>query len=73
MSDDCVGTHPGDRPRLCFTLLIPMRFVWDADEEGEPIRPRIGWVDPRWTPDADECDGELAWPDRFPEDETAKL
>jgi len=54
-------------------LLIPMRFVWDADEEGEPYPTEIGWVDPRWTPNADECDGELAWPDRFPEDETAKL
>lgn len=60
-------------------LMIPMRFVWDADEDGEPIPAAdpegngIGWTDPRWTEDPDECDGALAWPARFPEDEVVKL
>lgn len=54
-------------------LMIPMRFVWDADENGEPFPTEIGWVDPRWTEDPDECEGALAWPERFPEDEVGKL
>jgi predicted phage terminase large subunit-like protein len=54
-------------------LMVPMRFVWDADEDGEPYPTEIGWVDPRWTEDPDECDGELAWPARFPADKVAEL
>lgn len=54
-------------------LMIPMRFVWDADEDGDPYPTEIGWVDPRWTEDPDECEGVLAWPERFPEDEVTKL
>jgi len=48
-------------------LLIPMEYVWSADENGEPYATAIGWTDPRWQPTPQECDGELAWPERFPE------
>lgn len=48
-------------------LMIPMRFVWSADEDGEPYATSIGWVDPRWTEDPEDSDGLLAWPARFPE------
>lgn len=48
-------------------LLIPMEYVWQADDDGQPFSTDIGWVDPRWKPTPQECDGELAWPDRFPE------
>lgn len=52
-------------------LLIPMEFVWGfvSDERGEIVPPRteIGWTDPRWRETPEECDGELAWPERFPE------
>jgi predicted phage terminase large subunit-like protein len=54
-------------------LCIPMEFVWDADEDGEPYATEIGWVDPRWREDPEECDGALMWPERFPEDEVEKL
>lgn len=54
-------------------LMIPMRFVWDADEEGEPYPTEIGWVDPRWREIPDDCEGTLAWEARFPEDEVDKL
>lgn len=47
-------------------LMIPMEFVWSADENGEPFATEIGWVDPRWTDDPEECNGVLAWPERFP-------
>lgn len=46
-------------------LMIPMEFEWSADENGEPYPTEIGWVDPRWTPDPEECNGVLAWPERF--------
>lgn len=54
-------------------LLIPMEFVWQADENGQPYTTQIGWVDPRWRPTQEECDGELAWPDRFPEEVVARI
>lgn len=47
-------------------LCIPMRFVWQADENGDPYATEIGWVDPRWKPEPEDCEGELAWPERFP-------
>ncbi len=47
-------------------LLIPMEYVWAADENGEPFATDIGWVDPRWTPNMADCEGELAWETRFP-------
>ena len=46
-------------------LCIPMEFEWQADENGEPYTTEIGWVDPRWTPNPEDCNGELAWPERF--------
>lgn len=49
-------------------LLIPMEYVWEApDAEGNPPATAIGWTDPRWKPDMDDCEGDLAWPERFPE------
>lgn len=54
-------------------LCIPMRYVWSANENGEPYKTSIGWSDPRWRPDPEECDGELAWPERFPEDALISL
>jgi predicted phage terminase large subunit-like protein len=57
-------------------LMIPMEFDWErvTDEAtGEPIPNAYGWVDPRWQPNAEDCDGELAWPERFPEEEVQKL
>ena len=47
-------------------LSIPMRYVWDADENGDPVPTEIGWVDPRWTENPEDCNGTLAWPERFP-------
>jgi len=48
-------------------LSIPMEFIWQADENGEPYTTTIGWVDPRWKPNREDCEGDLAWPERFPE------
>lgn len=50
-------------------LMIPMEYDWDrqVDGDGEPYRTCIGWHDPRFVAgEPDECDGELAWPERFP-------
>lgn len=52
---------------------VPMRYVWDADENGEPYETEIGWVDPRWSDDPEESNGLLAWPERFPDEEVQKL
>jgi predicted phage terminase large subunit-like protein len=48
-------------------LMIQMEYVWQADSDGNPYTTQIGWVDPRWRPTAEECEGELAWPERFSE------
>ena len=48
-------------------LCIPMEYVWQADDEGNPYTTSIGWVDPRWKPNQEDCEGELAWPERFSE------
>lgn len=48
-------------------LCIAMEYVWSADDEGNPYETQIGWVDPRWRPNPEDCNGELAWPERFPE------
>lgn len=51
-------------------LMIPMEFdsARAVDDRGEIIATDIGWVDPRLVPTApDENDGELAWPERFPQ------
>lgn len=49
-------------------LMISMHYRWDADENGQPYTTEIGWSDPRWREDPDECEDVLAWPARFPED-----
>ena len=64
--EDVSGTIIGEMDGWCH-LLIQMEFVWSADKDGEPFATDIGWIDPRWTPDPQDCDGELAWPERFPE------
>ncbi len=48
-------------------LMIQMEYVWQADEDGNPYTTSIGWVDPRWRPNPEDCEGELAWPERFSE------
>lgn len=50
-------------------LCIPMEYDWarQTNAAGEAIQTDIGWVDPRYVPnEPDECDGTLAWPERFP-------
>ncbi len=54
-------------------LCIPMEFVWTADDNGDPYTTSIGWVDPRWKPNQDDCEGELAWPERFSEKSVRSL
>jgi len=48
-------------------LMIPMEYIWAANDNGEAPATDIGWVDPRWRETPQECEGELAWPERFPE------
>ena len=48
-------------------LMIQMEYEWQADEDGNPYTTQIGWVDPRWRPTPEECNGALAWEDRFSE------
>jgi len=48
-------------------LMIPMEYIWSAGEDGEAPATDIGWTDPRWRETPQECDGELAWPERFPD------
>lgn len=49
-------------------LMIPMEYEYDRQTiDGEPVRTSIGWYDPRFDEgDADEIEGLLAWPERFP-------
>jgi predicted phage terminase large subunit-like protein len=47
-------------------LMIPMEYVWSADEDGRPYETSIGWSDPRWRRDPEKCNGLLAWPEHFP-------
>lgn len=69
---DVSGTILELRFDYCY-LCIPMEFVWTADENGEPYATEIGWVDPRWQPNPQDCDGILAWEERFPEEAIRKL
>src|SRR4029077_10818937 len=64
--DDVSGIILSNQMRYCH-LMIPMLYDWErqTDEDNEPLRTDIGWEDPRYDPDQQECDGELAWPDRF--------
>jgi len=52
-------------------LSIPMRYDPDRQTAGKPTE--IGWVDPRHSDNEEECDGELAWPDRFSEEACDRL
>lgn len=57
-------------------LMVQMEFEWDAStnqENGEPYTTDIGWSDPRWRPNKEDCEGELAWPERFPENAVRDL
>jgi len=64
--EDVSGTIIVDLGDWCH-LLIAMEFVWGANDNGEPPQTAIGWSDPRWRESPEDCDGELAWPERFPE------
>jgi hypothetical protein len=64
--EDVSGVIIRDMRDYCH-LMIPMEYIWDADEDGNPYSTQIGWVDPRWRETPEECEGELAWPERFPE------
>ncbi|HEV8692864.1 MAG TPA: phage terminase large subunit [Lysobacter sp.] len=48
-------------------LMIPMEYIWAANDNGEAPETAIGWTDPRWQERPEECEGELAWPERFPD------
>lgn len=65
-------------------LMIPMKYEWErqTDPDGNALETVIGWTDPRWIdPEeagsidaaAEECDGELAWPERFTETAVIRL
>ena len=64
--EDVAGEIIGELGDWCH-LLIPMEYVWYANDNGEPYETDIGWVDPRWRESPQDCEGELAWPERFPE------
>jgi predicted phage terminase large subunit-like protein len=64
--EDVSGTIITDLGDWCH-LLIAMEFVWGANDNGEPMATAIGWSDPRWREVPEDCEGELAWPERFPE------
>lgn len=63
--EDVAGEIIGKMDGWCH-LLLPMEFVWTAEENGDPPANDIGWVDPRWRERPEDCDGELAWEERFP-------
>lgn len=57
-------------------LMVPMEYDWErqTDDDGEPHQTVIGWSDPRYVPGAPgQCDGILAWPERFPAEDVADL
>lgn len=54
-------------------LSIDMEYTWQADDDGNPYTTDIGWVDPRWKPNKEDCEGELAWPTRFPEEVVQRI
>src|SRR5882762_5179645 len=64
--EDVSGTVIVDLGDWCH-LLIAMEFVWGANDNGGPLQTVIGWSDPRWRERPEDCDGELAWPERFPD------
>jgi predicted phage terminase large subunit-like protein len=58
-------------------LMIPMEYEWErqTDADGDPIATaEVKWVDPRYVPAApDECNGTLAWEERFSPDLVERL
>lgn len=65
--EDVSGTITREMQDFCH-LMIQMEFSWEQStnpETGEPYATDIGWVDPRWRPEKEDCEGELAWPERF--------
>lgn len=54
-------------------LMIQMEYEWSADPNDEPYATEIGWTDPRWQEDPEDCQDELAWPARFPPETIAKM
>src|SRR5215467_6660403 len=60
--DDVSGVILENRMNYC-NLMIPMRY--DPERQTAGRENEIGWLDPRHSDIDDECDGELAWPDRF--------
>jgi len=57
-------------------LMIPMEYdsSRQVDANGQPFATEIGWIDPRYNEDDPESmDGELAWPERFPEETVRDL
>lgn len=57
-------------------LMIPMEFDWERvtdPETGEQIPNAYGWCDPRWEENQEDCDGALAWIERFSEKECTRL
>jgi predicted phage terminase large subunit-like protein len=48
-------------------LMIPMFYDWERQSlpDGSADETDIGWCDPRYDEDPDECDNVLAWPERF--------
>jgi predicted phage terminase large subunit-like protein len=73
--DDIAGIILSDDDHMDYVHLnIPMEFIWSADEDGQPFATEVvGWIDPRWTDDPNECEGALMWPERFPEDVVENL
>lgn len=57
-------------------LCIPMEFEWERvtdPETGAQIPNAYGWTDPRWTEAPEDCDGALAWPERFDAKECTRI
>lgn len=74
-SEDVAGTILDLQLPYCH-LMVPMEFDWDrqVDEDGKARETEIGWSDPRFIEhEPEQCNGMLAWPERFPEDEVAAL
>lgn len=56
-------------------LMVPMEYEYDRQfaDDGTVKVNAIGWLDPRFVEEDPNCDGELAWPDRFPPHEVGEI
>ncbi len=72
--EDVSGTILTHRMNYCH-LMVPMLYDYErqVDEHGDPRATVIGWTDPRYHPDPKECNGVLAWEDRFSEGKCGEL